>query len=137
MRIFDEYSRQLQLKHYDRDSAQELAVKELAKLQQELELFEAQTLTLKHKFKALFKIAPKPPCGIYLWGDVGRGKTWLMDMFFDTLNNEHEFKSQKIRLHFHHFMQAVHDQLSLLKNQKKTTSAHRSLICFTLQITLP
>jgi len=119
MRIFDEYSRQLQLKHYDRDPAQELAVKELAKLQQELELFQAQTLTLQYKIKSFFKTVPKPPRGIYLWGDVGRGKTWLMDMFFDTLNNEHELKSQKLRLHFHHFMQAVHDQLSLLKNQKK------------------
>ena len=51
--------------------------------------------------------------GLYLWGGVGRGKTWLMDLFFDTLpfNN-------KIRLHFHHFMQAVHDQLSLLKGHR-------------------
>jgi len=119
MRIFDEYNRQLQLKHYDCDPAQELAVKQLAKLQDELELFQAQTHTLQYKIKSLFKIAPKPPRGIYLWGDVGRGKTWLMDMFFDTLNNEHEFKSKKLRLHFHHFMRAIHDQLSLLQNQKK------------------
>jgi cell division protein ZapE len=118
MRIFDEYNRQLQLKHYDCDPAQELAVKQLAKLQQELELFQTLTHTLQYKIKSLFKIAPKPPRGIYLWGDVGRGKTWLMDMFFDTLNKEQQLKSQKLRLHFHHFMQTVHDQLSLLQDQK-------------------
>jgi len=118
MRIFDEYSRQLHLKNYDCDPAQELAVRQLAKLQQELEIFQAQTHSLQHKIKSIFKIAAKPPCGLYLWGDVGRGKTWLMDMFFDTLNTEHQLKSQKIRLHFHHFMQAIHDQLSLLQEQK-------------------
>jgi len=118
MRISDEYNRQLQLKHYDCDAAQELAVKQLAELQHELKLYQSQTHTFKFKFQSFFKIAPKPPQGIYLWGDVGRGKTWLMDMFFDTLSEEHGFKHQKLRLHFHHFMQAVHDQLSLLHEQK-------------------
>jgi len=118
MRIFDEYNRQIELKHYDCDSAQESAVKKLAELQQQLELYQAQTHTLQFKFKSLLKMHPKPPRGIYLWGDVGRGKTWLMDMFFDTLNLEHQHKSQKLRLHFHHFMQTVHDQLSLLQDQK-------------------
>ena len=41
----------------------------------------------------------KPVKGIYLWGDVGRGKTWLMDNFYDCL----PFKN-KLRMHFHHFM---------------------------------
>ena len=136
MRIFDEYNRQLQLKHYNCDPAQEIAVKQLAELQQELELFQAQTHTLQYKIKALFKINPKPPRGIYLWGDVGRGKTWLMDMFFDTLNKEHELKSQKLRLHFHHFMRAIHDQLSLLQEQKnplqhiaRSFSSRYKLLC--------
>ena len=46
-----------------------------------------------------------PVTGLYLWGGVGRGKTWMMDLFFDTLPFE-----EKIRLHFHHFMQASHVQ---------------------------
>lgn len=51
--------------------------------------------------------------GLYLWGSVGRGKTWLMDCFFDCLPFQ-----DKRRLHFHRFMQQVHDQLKLLKERE-------------------
>jgi cell division protein ZapE len=44
--------------------------------------------------------------GLYFWGGVGRGKTWLMDMFYHSL----PFK-QKQRSHFHRFMQFIHDEL--------------------------
>lgn len=45
--------------------------------------------------------------GVYLWGDVGRGKTFLMDLFFDLVP-----QADKRRLHFHHFMAQVHDELT-------------------------
>ena len=44
--------------------------------------------------------------GLYLWGDVGRGKTWLMDLFHDAVEIDN-----KLRLHFHRFMQRVHHDL--------------------------
>jgi len=44
--------------------------------------------------------------GVYLWGGVGRGKTWLMDLFFDSLPF-----AEKQRLHFHRFMARVHAEL--------------------------
>jgi len=44
--------------------------------------------------------------GLYIWGGVGRGKTWLMDCFFDCLPFE-----DKLRLHFHRFMHEVHAEL--------------------------
>lgn len=44
--------------------------------------------------------------GLYLWGPVGTGKTWLMDLFYDALPLEH-----KQRLHFHRFMQHIHEGL--------------------------
>ncbi len=54
-----------------------------------------------------------PISGCYIWGDVGRGKTFLMDLFYDSLP-----VMEKTRCHFHRFMQMVHDQLSELKHEK-------------------
>lgn len=50
--------------------------------------------------------------GLYIWGGVGRGKTWLMDLFFASL----PFKDKQ-RSHFHRFMQSVHDELKKLKDR--------------------
>ena len=49
---------------------------------------------------------PKYIPGLYIWGSVGRGKTWLMDLFFENLPVE-----RKQRIHFHRFMQRVHHSL--------------------------
>ncbi len=56
---------------------------------------------------------PPPPRGLYIWGGVGRGKTWLMDLFFDSLAFE-----QKQRLHFHRFMRRIHHELARLKGRR-------------------
>ena len=49
---------------------------------------------------------PPTVTGLYVWGGVGRGKTWLMDLFHDSLDDV-----AKTRLHFHRFMYQVHDAL--------------------------
>lgn len=54
------------------------------------------------------------PKGLYLYGDVGSGKTMLMDMFYNTLPPH---ITSKTRIHFHHFMQDVHKRLHKLKLQ--------------------
>ncbi|PDO88465.1 cell division protein ZapE [Kosakonia sacchari] len=53
-----------------------------------------------------------PVRGLYMWGGVGRGKTWLMDMFYQSLPGE-----RKQRLHFHRFMLRVHQELTSLQGQ--------------------
>ncbi len=59
----------------------------------------------------------RPPIrGLYLWGDVGRGKTWLLDLFFHSLPF-----ADKRRWHFHRFMHAVHEELARIKGTADPT----------------
>ena len=55
----------------------------------------------------------QPVTGLYVWGGVGRGKTYLLDLFFETLPFH-----EKLRLHFHRFMQIVHDELKALGDRE-------------------
>ncbi|KAH0548631.1 hypothetical protein GP486_007826, partial [Trichoglossum hirsutum] len=57
------------------------------------------------------------PKGSYLFGDVGCGKTMLMDMFYDTLPDN---IASKTRIHFHNFIQDVHKRLHTMKMQHGT-----------------
>lgn len=61
---------------------------------------------------SFFKSEPKPPKGLYMWGGVGRGKTFMMDMFYESLPIK-----RKMRMHFHHFMKRVHHELNTLQGQ--------------------
>jgi cell division protein ZapE len=71
---------------------------------------QAAILALDDLFGHLTKLnaaSRSPIKGVYLWGDVGRGKTYLMDMFYDCLPDE-----GKVRLHFHRFMARIHQELN-------------------------
>lgn len=63
------------------------------------------------------QLPPNLPKGLYMFGDVGSGKTMLMDMFYDTL--PHNITS-KTRIHFHNFMQDVHKRLHTMKMEHGT-----------------
>ena len=54
-----------------------------------------------------------PVKGLYFWGGVGRGKTYLVDTFFEAL----PFK-EKSRTHFHRFMKRVHEEMKTLGGEK-------------------
>jgi len=58
------------------------------------------------------KIPSNLPRGLYLFGDVGSGKTMLMDLFYETLPSN---VTSKTRIHFHNFMQDVHRRLHKIK----------------------
>lgn len=67
-----------------------------------------------------------------MWGGVGRGKTWLMDMFYQSLPTE-----RKLRLHFHRFMLRVQDELKRLQGQENPLEiiadgfkAQTDVLCF-------
>ncbi len=90
------------------DEAQAQAVSELERVWQEL----------LNRYKASKKAFRRfrrqtSPKGVYMWGGVGRGKTWLMDQFFESI----PFR-RKTRMHFHHFMQHVHRELNKLSGQR-------------------
>ena len=70
--------------------------------------------------------------GVYLWGDVGRGKTFLMDLFYGCLPD-----GMALRLHFHHFMARLHRELNLAFGQKnplkgiaKRLASECRVLCF-------
>ncbi|MBE5256196.1 cell division protein ZapE [Serratia bockelmannii] len=77
--------------------------------------------------------APQRPVqGLYMWGGVGRGKTWLMDMFFHSLPGD-----RKMRLHFHRFMLRVHEELTELQGRENPLEivadgfkAETDVLCF-------
>lgn len=73
--------------------------------QQAIEALEALRGELQRPRKrgGLWRRKPQAIPGLYLWGGVGRGKTWLMDQFFQALD-----LPEKRRLHFHHFMRDIH-----------------------------
>lgn len=87
------------------DPIQLLAVEKLQTLHRRLANYDPRTST---KWTDVFRLGARkprvePPQGIYMYGDVGRGKSMLMDLLFDTVQNTH-----KRRVHFHAFMLEVH-----------------------------
>ena len=70
-----------------------------------------------------------PIKGIYLWGGVGRGKTYLMDLFFECIPFP-----DKQRIHFHRFMFSVHNQLQALQGQKNPLDLIASRIARRIRI---
>ena len=90
------------------DSAQESAAARLDALWRELAAQPPQP----GFFGRLFGEKPVSPRGLYLWGPVGRGKTMLMDLFFDAAT-----EPKKKRVHFAAFMLEVHGRLHVLRGQ--------------------
>ncbi|MFZ5757848.1 MAG: cell division protein ZapE [Pseudomonadota bacterium] len=106
------YQRDLGRPGFQADPAQALAVEKLQALYDTLvERWHADRRVTARISRSLGGRAPVT--GLYFWGGVGRGKTWLMDIFFESL----PFR-RKMRSHFHRFMQRVHAELRTLSGEK-------------------
>lgn len=112
----DIYLRRLAECGFHSDPAQLTAVTKLDDLRDRLVVAHsaANSSPLRRWLGSLVGSAtPQPERGLYLWGGVGRGKTWLMDMFFESLPFP-----EKRRRHFHRFMHDVHTELKGLRNRE-------------------
>jgi len=112
------YQADLAQDDFTADPAQEQAVRHLQYLYERLLDTSEPAGGWRTWFSRGRSAVPEPEVGLYLWGGVGRGKTYLMDTFYDAL----PFK-QKLRVHFHRFMQRVHDELTSLEGQKNPLEA--------------
>ena len=132
----DRYLMDLEKPDFRADPAQVLAIEKLDDLFDRL--LAQQDLSLKDRGLCLInrllgrKPEKLPERGLYFWGGVGRGKTYLMDMFFDALPMD-----QKLRIHFHRFMRRVHQELATLADTKNPLevvadriAAEAKVICF-------
>ncbi|MDD2885083.1 MAG: cell division protein ZapE [Dechloromonas sp.] len=106
--MLDAYKNLLDARGYIADAAQMTAATALQSLYTNLLYFKVDRGST---FKRLLS-PPKPPKGVYFWGGVGRGKSFLMDCFYDSVPYR-----RKKRLHFHSFMQQIHRDLEKYKGE--------------------
>ncbi|BCZ59566.1 cell division protein ZapE [Serratia marcescens] len=134
------YQQALDAGEYQADEVQRRAVTQLDRIYQALLQKPAASAPaggLRGKLSRLLgkggDTAPQRPVqGLYMWGGVGRGKTWLMDMFFHSLPGD-----RKMRLHFHRFMLRVHEELTELQGRENPLEivadgfkAETDVLCF-------
>lgn len=127
------YQTDLERPDFHKDPAQADAVQRLQTLYDKLVEAESERGKAMAKLRRkLRKGREEPVKGLYFWGGVGRGKTYLMDNFFESL----PFK-RKMRVHFHRFMQRVHQELKNFKGEKnplnlvaKKFADETRVICF-------
>jgi len=128
------YAHELSHRGFQSDPAQLAVVERLDDLRQRLILARAQDSSLTRRLLGAFgnRSATQPVRGLYLWGGVGRGKTWLMDLFYQNL----PFPERR-RRHFHRFMHDVHAELKSLEEREspleivaERIAADTRVLCF-------
>ena len=128
MNVLEYYQHELAERGYQPDAAQRAAIDRLQRYYDDWVRFRAL------RSNALKKLLNRPevPRGVYMWGGVGRGKSFLMDAFYATVP-----VVRKTRLHFHEFMRGVHRQLEEVRGMadpldevaRRVAKRYR-LICF-------
>lgn len=114
MRLRERYESELRRSGHTRDAAQEHAIGRLERVSREL--VSARPHDLRSRLRARLPWRAREAAavqGLYLWGAVGRGKTWLMDLCYECLPF-----SDKLRSHFHRFMHGVHEELQGARGER-------------------
>jgi len=106
MTLADKYSALIAAGVIEPDAAQAQTVARLDALARQLRHWRRR----RNGLAALLSRPEQPPRGLYIFGAVGRGKTMLMDLFFQTTTFRH-----KRRAHFHEFMAEVHDRIAVAR----------------------
>ncbi len=108
------YEKDLLTPEFMADEAQKMAITKLQFLYDELVASQSKAPSLLARIASYWSDSAKTPVkGLYFWGGVGRGKTYLMDSFYESLPFD-----KKMRSHFHRFMKRVHEELKTLNNEK-------------------
>jgi len=122
------YEAELQTRGFQSDPAQQRAVDALDRCARDWAAYKDKR---SNAFKKLIN-RPDVPRGVYMYGGVGRGKSFLMDCFFNAVPIR-----RKVRLHFHEFMREVHRELAALQGTMnpldvlgERISKRYKLICF-------
>ncbi len=130
------YEQDLQLDDFQADAAQRRAVDALQAVFEQLQSTEKTERKSPAGFllRLFGQLTSKQSAvkGLYLWGGVGRGKTYLMDSFYESLSTD-----RKLRVHFHRFMRRVHKELRHHQGEKNPLvavaagiAAQADVICF-------
>jgi cell division protein ZapE len=126
--VLDRYKAVLDERGFTADAAQQAAAQRLQQLADELAAFKSTRSSLLGRWLT----RPAAPRGVWLYGGVGRGKSFLMDCFYSGVAVE-----RKTRIHFHEFMRGVHRELDELKGLAdpldavaERVSKRYRLICF-------
>src|SRR3982751_3492151 len=126
--VVEIYRQNLSKRGFLPDPSQQRAVERLQRLYEEWSAYKAR------RGNALKRVLFRPPLpkGVYLWGPVGRGKSFLMDAFYLCVPLE-----RKRRVHFHHFMREIHREMNEVKGTEdpiaavaERTARRYRLICF-------
>ncbi|MBA5639989.1 AFG1 family ATPase [Duganella sp. LX20W] len=128
MNVLEFYQHALEQRDFKADPEQRRAVDRLQRCYDEWVAYKGQRSNSLKRFIN----RPEVPRGVYMWGGVGRGKSFLMDSFYSVVP-----VVRKTRLHFHEFMRGVHRQLDELKGvadplnevARRVAKKYR-LICF-------
>jgi cell division protein ZapE len=100
------YHRLIEQRYIERDEQQLKVLPRLDALYEQLCAQERVSAKITRKIRQLFGCG-RPPKGVYVWGGVGTGKSFLIDNFFNVLP-----LPDKLRMHFHNFMDSVHFELT-------------------------